>query len=100
HAARLDDGHPPFRVAFAGSHTGLGRLLGHGFIREDANPHLSASADAAAHRLTGGFYLPGGNPGRLHRLQSEITELHRSTACFGTDHAAALMLTKLTSFRH
>src|SRR6201999_935698 len=76
HAARLDDGNPTFRVALAGAHAGLGRLLGDGLVREDVDPHLAATLDLAGHRDTSRLDLAVGEPTSLERLQAVLAERH------------------------
>src|SRR5690349_16799629 len=76
HATRLDDGDPALRVALAGAHAGLGRLLGVGLVREDVDPHLAATLDLAGHGDTGGLDLPVGQPAGLQRLQAVVAERH------------------------
>src|SRR4051812_29673254 len=75
HAARLDDGNPALRVALAGAHAGLGRLLGEGLVREDVDPHLAATLGLAGHRDTSGLDLAVGEPTGLERLQAVLAEL-------------------------
>ena len=87
HAARLDDGDPALRVALAGAHAGLGRLLGEGLVREDVDPHLAATLDLAGHRDTSGLDLAVGQPARLEGLQAVIAELRR--VCWPRERPAA-----------
>src|SRR6201999_3773183 len=76
HATGLDHGDPALRVALAGAHAGLGRLLGDGLVREDVDPHLAATLDLAGHGDTGGLDLPVGQPAGLEGLQPVVAEGH------------------------
>ena len=78
--ARVDDGHPVLGVALARAHAGLGRLLGHRLVREDADPHLAAALDVAGHRDSGGLDLAGGDPPGLERLDPEVAEVDGGAA--------------------
>ena len=70
----LDDGDPELGVALAGTHAGLGRLLGDRLVGEDVDPHLAAALDGAGHGDTGGLDLAGGQPARLERLDAVLAE--------------------------
>ena len=75
HAARLDDGDPALRVALAGAHAGLGRLLGERLVRIDVDPDLAATLDLARHRDTSGLDLAVGEPAGLEGLEAVLAEL-------------------------
>src|SRR6185312_9772318 len=87
-APRLHDGHPVLGRALARAHAGLGRLLGHGLVGEDRDPHLAAALDLAGHRDTSGLDLAVGDPPRLERLQAVLAELY-ARAALGEARAAA-----------
>src|SRR6185295_14118839 len=80
HAPGLHDGHPEFGRALAFSHSRLRRLHRHRLVREDANPHLAAALDEARDRHARGLDLAIGDPRRLERLQSELSERHGGAA--------------------
>src|SRR5262249_42461567 len=97
HATRLDDGDPAFRVALAGAHAGLGRLLGVGLVREDVDPHLAATLDLAGHRDTSGLDLAIGQPAGLGGLQAVIAEVDRLLATGEPVPATAMHLAELAA---
>src|ERR1700752_4755665 len=99
HATGLDDGDPAFRVALAGAHAGLGRLLGEGLVREDVDPHLAAALDLAGHRDTGGLDLAGRQPARLDGLETVLTEVDRLLAAREAMPAPAMDLAELDALR-
>src|SRR3989440_2058809 len=78
--SRLDVGHPPFRRTLAGTHPGLGRLLGDRLVREHGDPDLAATADVPRHGDTGRLDLPVGQVRRFQRLDAELAERHPGTA--------------------
>src|ERR687890_2048366 len=90
HAARLDDGDPALRVALAGAHAGLGRLLGEGLVREDVDPHLAATLDLAGHRDTSRLDLAVRQPAGLEGLEAVLAELHALLAAGEPALAAAM----------
>src|SRR6202035_914340 len=59
------DGDPVLGIPLARPHARLGRLLGHGLVREGADPHLPASLDVAGHGDSSGLDLALGEPPRL-----------------------------------
>src|SRR5687768_9406240 len=61
-ASGLDDGDPAFRIALAGAHAGLSRLLCIGLVREDVDPHLPATLDLSGHGDTRSLDLAVGDP--------------------------------------
>ena len=71
-SAWLDNSDPVLRVAFAGAHPGLGRLLRDRLVREDPDPDLATALQVVGDRAAGGLDLAAGNPGRLKRLQAEL----------------------------
>src|SRR4051794_10316883 len=87
--ARLDHGDPPLGVAFAGTHPGLGRLLGVGLVREYVDPDLAATFDLAGHRDTGGLDLTVGDPAAIERLQPVLAEGDAAPALGVAAHPAA-----------
>src|SRR5215472_4738999 len=78
--ARLHVGHPPLGGALAGTHPGLGRLLGQRAVGVDRDPHLPAAADVPGHRDPGGLDLPVGDVGVLHGLDAVLAERHPGPA--------------------
>src|SRR6478609_668964 len=76
HAAGLHHRHPPFRVALALTHAGLGRLLGDRLVREDPDPHLAATLHLTRHRDTRRLDLPAADPARIQAHQGELAEGH------------------------
>src|SRR6478752_2645682 len=74
HSAGLDDGDPQLGVALAGTHAGLGRLLGDRLVREHVDPHLAAALDGAGHGDAGSLDLAGGQPTGLERLDAVLAE--------------------------
>src|SRR6266508_1171353 len=95
HSARLDDGDPVLRRAFAGAHAGLGRLLRHGLVGKDVDPDLAAALDVAGHGDTGSLDLAIRHPPRLERLEAEVAEVHLLLALGHASHASALLLAEL-----
>src|SRR4051812_12559535 len=95
HATGLDDGDPALRVALAGAHAGLGRLLGEGLVREDVDPDLAATLDLARHGDTGGLDLAGGEPAGLEGVEPVIAEVHRLLATREPVPAPAMHLAEL-----
>src|SRR5262249_28277507 len=87
--ARLDHGHPELGRPLAGAHAGLERLLRHGLVGEDVDPHLAAAADLAGHRDTGGLDLAAGDPALLERLQPVLAEVDPGPALGEAGAAAA-----------
>src|SRR5436190_304095 len=55
--ARTHHTDPMVRRALAAAHTDFSGLLGDGFVREQAQPHLAAALDETRHRDTAGFDL-------------------------------------------
>src|ERR1039458_6387401 len=78
--AGLDVRHPPLRRALAGTHPGLGRLLGQWPVGIDGDPDLPATADVPRHRDTGGLDLPVGHVRALQRLDAVLAEGHPGAA--------------------
>src|SRR6266536_3560866 len=78
--ARLDVRHPTLRRALAGTHPGLGRLLGDCLVREHSDPDLAATTDVPGHGDTGRLDLPVGQVCRLQRLDAELAERHPGSA--------------------
>src|SRR5690606_38168472 len=74
HATGLHHGHPPVRRALTLTHAGLGGLLRDRLVREDPDPHLTATLDVTRERHTSGLDLPVGNPAGLQRLQRVVAE--------------------------
>src|SRR3954471_14250455 len=99
HAAGLDDGDPTFRVALAGAHAGLRRLLRDGLVRIDVDPHLAATLDLAGHGDTCGLDLAVGEPTALERLQAVLAELHGRLGTGEPADALAVLLAVLDALR-
>src|SRR3954466_243952 len=98
--ARTYHGNPVIRRAFAFTHTGFGRLLGHGLVRKQADPYLAAALHKTRHGNAACLDLAVGDPARFHHLQPEIAEGEFSSAPGLTAHATALLLAVLNFFRH
>ena len=64
-ASGLDVGDPPLRGTLTGTHTGFGGLLGQRTVRENVDPHLTATLDVTGHGDTGRFNLTVGDVGGL-----------------------------------
>ena len=63
-AAGLDDGNPVLRVALAGTHARLRRLLRDGLVWEDPDPNLAAAAQMVGDRPASGLDLAAVDPAR------------------------------------
>ena len=100
HAAGLDHRNPVFGRALTGTHSGLSGLGGYGLIGEDLDPDLTATLGVTGHGDTGRLDLVGGDPGRLLRLQAELTIGHLIAAQGLAGHTTALHSAVLHSFRH
>src|SRR5438552_5927344 len=99
HAAGLDDGDPVLGCPLTGAHARLGRLLGHRLVREDVDPDLSATADLARHRDSGGLDLTVRDPAGLERFQAVVAGLHLRLTLGEAAAAAALVLAELGLLR-
>jgi hypothetical protein len=99
HAPWLDDGDPALRVALAGAHARLGRLLRVRLVGEDVDPDLAAALDLARHRDTGGLDLAVGEPAGLERLQPVLAELDALLRAREARAAPAVLLAELDSLR-
>src|ERR1035437_10206613 len=97
---RLDDGHPVVGRALAGTHSGLGGLLGRRLVREDADPDLAAALDRAGHGASGSLDLAARDPGRLEGGEAEVAKCDTRSALGLTGHPTALDLAMLDAFRH
>ena len=86
--AGADDRNPVLGVALAGSHAGLGRLLGDRLVGEDPDPDLATTLYVPGHGDSGGLDLAGGEPGGLERLDAEVAEVDR-LATFGHSRTSA-----------
>src|SRR5262249_42300854 len=100
HATRLHHRDPVLRIALAGTHAGLGRLLGDGLVGEDVDPHLPTSLDVAGHRDTSGLDLPVGDPTWFEGLDPVVAEVDLRTALGGAGHPAPLHLAVADLARH
>src|SRR5919106_5106498 len=98
--AGLHDGHPFLGVALALAHSRLGRLLGHGLVREHADPDLAAALEAARERHAGRLDLAIGDPAGLQGLEAVLAEGERGAALRLALHAAALGLPVFDALRH
>src|SRR5215208_151469 len=76
HTPGLDDGDVSLRAPLAATHSGLGRLLGHGLEREEDETDLPSAADLPGLRDTRRLYLAVCDPGRLQGRQPVLAELH------------------------
>src|SRR5665648_973918 len=97
--AGLDIGDPPLGGPLAGTHPGLGRLLGDRSVRVDVDPHLAATLDVAGHGDTRGLDLPVGDVGRLESLDPELTERDGGTARRSPRTAGVMLLAVLDPAR-
>src|SRR5680860_124944 len=97
---RLHDRDPMLGIPLAGTHAGLGRLLGHGLVGEDRDPDLAASLDMTRHRDSGGLDLTVRDPARLERLDAVVTKRHFRTALGDAAHATSLGLAVSHLLRH
>src|SRR4029450_230682 len=79
----------------ARTHPGLRRLLRHGLVGEDVDPHLSAAPDVTRDRDTGRLDLAVRDPCGLERDQAEVTEMHLGPALGATTPAAPMHLAVL-----
>src|SRR5690606_5326988 len=95
HTAGLDVRDPPLRRALTGTHTGLGRLLREGTVREDVDPHLAAAADVPGHGDTRGLDLAVGHVSVLKRLDAVIAEHHAGAALGHSATARPVLLAVL-----
>src|SRR5690606_22414104 len=98
--ARLHDGHPALRVALAGTHAGLGRLLGDGLVGEHGDPDLAAAAGLSGHRDTRGLDLAGRAPARLEGLDAVVAEDDLGATLGLALPATALVLAMLDLLGH
>src|SRR5262249_30866123 len=73
HRPRLHHRAPELRLALAGPHARLGRLLGHRLVREHADGEL-AGRGRGAHGPAACLELAPRDPARLERLQAELAE--------------------------
>src|SRR5580698_4002348 len=90
--ARANDGNPVIGSALTLTHTGFGRLLGDGLVREETQPDLTATLDKASHSDTRGLDLAVGDVTALQNLETEIAKRDVRAAPRLTAHAAALLL--------
>src|SRR5438876_916329 len=91
-ATGLHDRDPPLRVALAGTHAGLGRLLGDGLVGEDVDPHLAATLDVTGHGDTSSLDLAGRDPPGFLGLDAELTEGDLAPALGHAGAATAVVL--------
>src|ERR1043166_380035 len=88
--------------ALARAHARLGRLGRDDLVGEDANPHFTATLEVVRNGAPSGLDLAGGNPRRLERADSELTEGDGVAAGCDTTQAAVgalVHLAMLESFR-
>src|SRR5581483_2282153 len=98
--AGTHDGHPVIGRALALAHTGFSRLLGHGLVGEQAQPHLAAALDETRHGDARRLDLAVGDVARLQDLQAVVAEGQRRAAPRLATAAPALLLAVLNFFRH
>src|SRR3984885_263162 len=79
-AARRNTGHPEFRRALALAHAHFDGLLRHRNVREHTDPDAARALHVTGERAASGLDLARGDALRLHRLQSELTEIERKPA--------------------
>ena len=87
------------RGALTGTHTGTQSLAGHGLVRENLDPDLTATAGITGHGHTGGLDLVAGNPGGLGGLEAPLAVSDLIAAAGGAGHAAAVDAAVLYSLR-
>src|ERR1019366_10501283 len=73
-------------------HAGLGRLLGHWLVRENAGPDLAATLDVTGHRDTGRFDLARSDPARFEGLNAEVAEGQVDAALGLAGHTPTMLL--------
>src|SRR5262245_45373678 len=100
HATGLHDSDPVLRVALAGTHARLGRLLRHRLVGEDGDPHLPTTLDVTGHRDSSSLDLAVRDPARLERLDPVVAEVHARATLGRAAASAALHLAVLDLLRH
>ncbi|CAH1659843.1 hypothetical protein CHELA1G11_11642 [Hyphomicrobiales bacterium] len=94
-AAGMDTRRPIFRRALALTHTHFSRLVGHGKIRENPDPHAALALHLTRDRASRRFDLPGSHALWLESLETELAEIEVRTALRGAVNTALELLTKL-----
>src|SRR5690606_31279167 len=87
--ARLDDGHVVFDRTLALTHPHLSGLLGHGLVREHADPEFAFALQVTRYRDAGRLDLLAGHGTAGERLKAEFAESER-VAALGIPGAGAL----------
>src|SRR3990172_8801393 len=99
-SSRLHDRNPEFRDAFSRTHSGFSGLLGDRFVGENPNPDFSFALHHPRQGDAGGLDLALGDPPRLHRFQSKITEGNMRSPGGLACHPAPLFFSKLYPLWH
>src|SRR5690606_22754394 len=99
HAARLDVRDPPLGRALAGTHAGLGGLLGQRTVGVDVDPHLAATLDVTGHRDSRGLDLAVRDVGGLESLDAEVAERDRRATLRGAGAPRVVLLAVLDPAR-
>src|SRR3978361_1914112 len=94
-ASGLDVGNPPFGRTLAGTHAGLGGLLGQRAVGEDVDPHLAATLDVPVDGDTSGLDLPVGDVSVLQRPDPVFTEADGRAAAGDASLPGVVLLTVL-----
>src|SRR5690606_7609122 len=100
HAATTHHGHPAVVRALAATPADFHRLLGDRLVREDADPHLAATAQRARDGASSRLDLTRVHPAAGLRLQAELAEHHGVPARGGPPHVPPHLLAVLGPSRH
>src|SRR5947209_4700077 len=87
------------RRALAGTHAGLGGLLRHGFVREDSDPVLPATAGIPSDHAPRGLDLVAGDPRVVRGDQPVLAERDRRATVRLALAAATMHAAEFRSFR-
>jgi hypothetical protein len=90
---------PMVNSALAAAHAGFRRLLGNGFVWENANPHVPAPAQVVSDSPPSRLNLSGGKPRWLQRLQTIVTESNFITHMGFALKAPSMGFAMFNSFR-
>src|SRR5690606_4383712 len=80
HAAAAHNSDPAVVGALTATHADFDRLLGDRLVREDADPHLAATAQCSGDGATGRLDLSRVHPAAGLRLQAKLAEGHGVSA--------------------
>src|SRR5258705_8456826 len=98
HAAGADHGDPALDAALAGTHAGLGGLLGDRVVWEHPDVDLAELLDRARDRDARGLDLARGDPARRGDLEPVVAERHPVAALGAALQVALVRLAKLRTF--